>query len=702
MGYTAIRKMNEKNNNERFTGIPGKKGPAVPCFPDKKKEDLDLASAAASFLHNRCEDLRFSEEIEEEEKTSGYLGRSIGKNMIPYNMQMDIDRLCLANALDRFIDAGTAQTAFDVYFCYLEMFVGAYGRSRRMIELLSEFESNSSSLLMKHRDHYAHSVYVFALGLAIYETNEEYRRAYKDMYGCTVKHKDREDQELAHHFLRYWGLASLFHDIGYPFELPFEQIEAYFEDREKNEKGIKKIERGTLPFISFSRLEQYTALGSDRVRAAVKEIYPEGEFDDIRDILAWGIVKRLGGKYDSRMEKICRKMSENSSCEDFKEWKDSVDYLKKVLCKKPESPDSFNYFMDHAVFSAVVLARELFAMDQGDQKINESMLDALTAIAMHNSLYKFSIADWKKEGNTPFAVKDHPLAFMLMLCDELQCWDRTSYGRESRSQLHPMACEFSFKDGIEACYLYDEGESSKIIDFWKKHDRYVQELQANPKTADDKNKKPAMKAYSTMVDDNEFLSDIKKIVDLSDIPLTVDTRVVKKDNSCKNTYLSQGKFLHLYNFGAALNARWKGKADSEQMDVWFDELSLEYKLSNIAQARKFAEHLDKIGCFYTDQPVDLEMVDAFTEKELVLIGEEEHRRWEDEKKSMYWMPTGSMSELCRDKYIREQTRMHNDFDTNFFLLDDEAKAKDMKPMNTMVEKLKEYDGLRIYRYIRRS
>ena len=25
---------------------------------------------------------------------------------------------------------------------------------------------------MKHRDHFSHSVYVFALGLAIYETNE--------------------------------------------------------------------------------------------------------------------------------------------------------------------------------------------------------------------------------------------------------------------------------------------------------------------------------------------------------------------------------------------------------------------------------------------------------------------------------------------------------------------------------------------------
>ncbi len=30
-----------------------------------------------------------------------------------------------------------------------------------MIELLSEYEANGSGLLMKHRDHYSHSVYVF-------------------------------------------------------------------------------------------------------------------------------------------------------------------------------------------------------------------------------------------------------------------------------------------------------------------------------------------------------------------------------------------------------------------------------------------------------------------------------------------------------------------------------------------------------------
>ena len=51
-----------------------------------------------------------------------------------------------------------------------------------MVELLSEFESNASSLLMKHRDHYSHSVYVFALGLAIYEMNAEYRKTFSRFY----------------------------------------------------------------------------------------------------------------------------------------------------------------------------------------------------------------------------------------------------------------------------------------------------------------------------------------------------------------------------------------------------------------------------------------------------------------------------------------------------------------------------------------
>ena len=38
------------------------------------------------------------------------------------------------------------------------------------------------------------------------------------------------DEDLAAHFLKYWGISALFHDIGYPFELSFEQVKSYFKN----------------------------------------------------------------------------------------------------------------------------------------------------------------------------------------------------------------------------------------------------------------------------------------------------------------------------------------------------------------------------------------------------------------------------------------------------------------------------------------
>ena len=47
------------------------------------------------------------------------------------NMQMDIDRLCMENAIADFLDSGKREEAFDVYFCYLEMFFGGYDKTRK-------------------------------------------------------------------------------------------------------------------------------------------------------------------------------------------------------------------------------------------------------------------------------------------------------------------------------------------------------------------------------------------------------------------------------------------------------------------------------------------------------------------------------------------------------------------------------------------
>ena len=90
--------------------------------------------------------------------------------------------------------------------------------------------------------------------------------------------------------------------------------------------------------------------------------------------------------------------------------------------------------MDHAFFSACRLFRELVSVPDAEP-LTAAHIDALTAIMLHNSLYKSAIAFYKdpEKHKAPLKAELHPLAWLLMLCDELQCWDRTAYGRNSRS-----------------------------------------------------------------------------------------------------------------------------------------------------------------------------------------------------------------------------------------------------------------------------
>lgn len=640
-----------------------------------------LEGAALEFIRECCEGVRFSEEITQKEKEENkFFGTSIKAGQIPYNMQMDIDRLCLEKALTRFLKSGKKEDAFDVYFCYLEMFVGNYGEVRRMIELLSEFEANGSGLLMKHRDHYSHSVYVFALGLAIYHSNSVFRNAYSEYYGFSAE----RENEAACHYLEYWGMASLFHDIGYPFE----QVCSYFE--------VNRIKRKDCPYIVYRNLGDFIDLNG-RVLSDINKIYPANNFLTVNELYAHILTEKLGSTYSFDEEKMLAFLNE-----------------------KPIKPDKFGHYMDHAYFSSVVLFKELFEEIGCDLK--KEHLDALTAILMHNSLYKFCIANYKSEGNIPFAMNLHPLAYMLMLCDELQCWDRIAYGRNSKLELHPMDCEFDLSDNsIKAVYIYDEKESAKIKNF---------ECQYRQWTADKNGDAPKLKAYSGMyIKDNngvsDFWSDIKKIVDLSGIKISTEISIRSYSRSGSINYLSGSNFLNLYNFAVVLNGRWsssewrKALAEGREEEYLsdkkvikeftdsFSRLSLEYKLSNINQAKAFAGYMDKIGCFYTDKQVDFEMVEKFTDSELVVIGISEHKRWLTEHYDMGWEygePEKSERDLLRchkdmipEFDISQGTVTDEQAKANYIRLDKAEKNKDTEPMECMLAMLRMFDGLRIYR-----
>ena len=679
MAYTALKQM--KNKNEQVFG----KG-VGPVQPERHYDTVDhgLKAMALKFLHTRCEGLGFCAEEE-----NGCLGTSLSPGQIPYNMQMDVNRLCLERELEKFIDSGAAEDAYTVYYCYLEMFFGHYGKSKKMVELLSEFESNGSSLLMKHRDHYSHSVYVFALGLAIYESNDAYRAGFKRFYGFdTDEANTGADHAAACCFLEYWGLTSLFHDIGYPFELPFEQVLSYYE------VAGKKRGEGSL-YLAYRNVDAITKLG-DAAKEQFLKLYGR-PFGSTEELFAFGITEKLGAAYDFTEE-----------------------YMLGKIHDKPIAPNTFNYFMDHAYFSATRLYCEI-ENSIGIEKINEKHVDALTAILLHNSLFKFAVSFFNgKNYKRPLRMDEHPLAFLLMLCDELQCWDRTAYGRNSRTELHPMAADFDFNNNaIHAIYYFDKEEQEKIDAFKVRYRRW--------EDSGEEGSAPRLKAYSDMAEkEQRFASDIEKIVELTEIPLTVVPGTRAVDRKSKHTYLSASNFLHLYDFAVALNARYsyqgrEKNAATGDLEKEFEELSLEYQLSNINQAKSFAKYLDALGCFYTDRPVDYEMITSFTEDQMNVIAPMEHARWIREHIDMGWM-SGDLyetvplteeiikqygGEKAARKALREQFRMHalaidgnpkeSEIVAHYNALPYEEKVKDFEPFNSMLKLIKKFDGLRIYR-----
>ena len=103
MAYTALRQM--KNRNEKMVGEG-----VGPIQPDRHYDSFDygLKARALRFLHSRCEGLGFMAD----EENGAFGGTSLLPGQIPYNMQMDLNRLCLERELEKFIDSGVAEDAY--------------------------------------------------------------------------------------------------------------------------------------------------------------------------------------------------------------------------------------------------------------------------------------------------------------------------------------------------------------------------------------------------------------------------------------------------------------------------------------------------------------------------------------------------------------------------------------------------------------
>ena len=443
---------------------------------------------------------------------------------------------------------------------------------------------------------------------------------------------------------------------------------------------------------------------SPRAQEHFEKMYGR-KFRTIDEVLAFDLTQKLGPFYSF-----------------------SEEYLLKTLKMKPVKPENFCGYIDHAYFSSILLYHMLeAAMESGayegrlthPQVFGPAHIDALGAILLHYDLYSYSIAAGDGEPKPRLSMDMHPLAWLLLLCDELQCWDRTAYGRNSRKELHPMAVEFDFSENrICARYMFDEKEQAKIDKYlWA----YVTWKQNGKRGV-----RPKLKTYSEMANEEKsFVKNIEQLVDTTCVPVTVvcDTAPVNRAN--KQIYLSHSSFLHIHDFAVALNFRSALEENEDENDVErsimekdFSALSLEYKLSHINHVKAFSRYLNEIHCFYTDRQVDFDMLEAFTQEQIQRIAPLEYERWLREHQSMGWrrgdlyervpVPRDA-DEMSYRAALREQMRCHK------LIMDGKLTKeqiishyqghlskyetqKNRLSFNNMLKLMRKFDGVRIYQY----
>lgn len=558
---------------------------------------------------------------------------------IPGTACPESDRQCFIRALNQFLSSGDKGDAFTVYFCFSEifrLFGKGYANTQKLLELLSDHEYHSGELLSKHRDHYSHSVYVFALGLAIYANDGVFRSAFLRFYG------QKDDALSRRDFLYCWGMTALFHDTGYPFQLAYEQIKNYCED-------LWGSGAATNPFVTFGNYDNFTGIAEEDGRRISAALKTDKKFGSLNDLFAYGLNLRFG--YDE---------------EDMR-----VRLKKRILEQRT--------FLDHGYFSAAILARQL--LERPDIELTPKRLDVLTAIVLHNSLSRY---DFNNE--RPASPDNHPLAYLLILCDELQNWDRQAYGKASKYD--PVAWDIRLAindDYISITYIFDSSTAT---------DRESGEDRINKHYGD--------------IQKGKFVKNIlggdgRGGLLKSSLNLTADVAVAPKEKRNK-LYASENNFINLCDFARAIHASYSKLCLETGLEKpkAFDDLSLEFKVSNIEQAKSYARKLELINCFYSSKDLDYPVVENFKDGDYGAIGSdnlgflcrEEHVRWVKEKLGMGWKYGTGYSSSAE----RNEKKIHKDI-VPYEMLAPEEQAKDELMVNNIIPFLRKFGhNIRIYNY----
>lgn len=498
-------------------------------------------------------------------------------------------KIFIKQAILEFLNHETKETAFAVYRTFFDSYrITLEGESNPFIDLLDvlkNYEENASVLIDKQRDHYIHSVNVFILGLCIFTQNKNYRDAFNQTVLDKQKYAFSYDTQNEEFFYR-WGLASLFHDVGYPVEIVERQINK-FVDFATDVDGKSDKVNVQLTFADFDQLNQ------------IAEFIPKNTF-----------TKYLYDHYDDGVyidtlkpvDLLAHKLYISLSV-DLKKAKFALDDFVNMMAR-------FG-FIDHGYFSSIIILKWygylIQAADYKPEYFFEPVLDSAGAILLHNC-YKNMMQ--KK----PFNLKElqpstYPIAYLLILCDELQEWNREAYGIKDKLRTLAAQAKLDISDELlKITYVAYGGSLPTDFAREKKKLLYrlldIEELFAKMEIRYKTLHKNVLPQRMEILKPRPKLSDLEKLA----------------------------RAIHdLYN-----EKQLERYPDKPLKYPNFDMLSDSLKYSNLRQAMDIPEKLRQMGYAMCPTNKAVNPIKKIPAQYVEYLAEKEHEAWVAERKTTGW------------------------------------------------------------------
>ena len=548
----------------------------------------------------------------------------------------------LKAAIDVFLEYESTYTAYEVYETFLMIYqitpedksevnennpnslISEPNTLLDLVNIMKKYEENTGDLIDRQRDHFIHSVNVFILGLAIYAKNENFRKIFKNYIVGNKNYpkyfRDKTTNEFSHEeFLYRWGIASLFHDIGYPFEIIGKQLNKVIDE------GIKSISvsynvKANIDFNDFNEFNSIVKYG------------PYDYADRFRDSYSLTKILDLFKPTDIMAHKIA--IDFNLDDDKFMLLVKHLNGFVKDMTDKG--------FIDHGYFSAILLLNSYGKLIQKYVNKNKDfffypIVDSATAILLHN-YYNKTLQDEDKPFNLgEMDPEDSPISYLLILCDELQEWNRCPYGILDKQKNHVNDFDVEItNNSLNVTYIlkngsmglgFEEDKEQFIKDVLNIRKIFSRSLTINPEVVLDDVQRDIL--MDDIQSPDVLLRNIEKLaVEVNEQynqSLKKQLEQAQKDNDVENIKKYQEKIERSTNF---------------------ENLPASLKMSNIRQAKSIPKKLSMVGCEIAHKS-EMEMTDTRQWEDIVKELENQivDTRTPDEKREMSFKDYKKRQEL---------------------------------------------------------